>query len=78
MNNLVQCQGCHGSGGYRDFTALDPNEPCGYCKGTGQTTRVMNCWIMRWAHNPGYIPSCNSERKHKRILERFNREQHQA
>lgn len=68
---LVQCQGCHGSGGEVDRILPDgsgPFEPCGYCGGTGQTTRVMNGWIMRWVTDSYFIPSWNSERKHMRRL----------
>ena len=49
--DLVQCQGCHGDGGYKEVILDDgsgPWEPCGYCK-DGRTTKMMNAWIMRWS-----------------------------
>ena len=49
--DLVQCQGCHGEGGYKEVILDDgsgPWEPCGYCK-DGRTTKMMNAWIMRWS-----------------------------
>jgi len=68
---LVQCAGCHGQGGAVDRVDWwgGPFEPCGYCQGTGQTTRQMNCWIMRWKKNPAYNPSQESEANHLRNME---------
>ena len=64
---LVQCAGCHGEGGKVDVVLEDgsgPFDECGYCKGTGRTSRQMNYWIMRWRKDPDWIPSAESEKKH--------------
>lgn len=71
IEQLVQCQGCHGRGGEKDVILEDgsgPWEPCGYCDSSGQTTRIMNAWIMRWANDPSFCPSKESEERHKRIM----------
>jgi len=58
--DFVQCQGCHGSGGYKDVILDDgtgPWEACGYCQGHGRTTKIMNAWVMRWARDSRWCPS---------------------
>ncbi len=69
--DIVQCQGCHGYGGETDVTLADgtgPWEKCGYCQGTGQTTRMMNGWIMRWARHLSWVPSAMDEYTHSRVM----------
>ena len=71
---LVQCQGCHGSGGEIEVVLEDgsgPFEPCGYCRGTGRTTRVMNMWIARWRKNPRQAPSEEALARHETIMDRL-------
>lgn len=57
--DLVQCQGCHGFGGYGTYLLEDGTGPwdfCGFCHGKGRTTKLMNSWIMRWHKCPEYDP----------------------
>lgn len=59
--DIVQCQACHGSGGFQDRGPQYPNdrgpfEPCGFCWETGRTTKLMNAWIMRWSQAPSFVP----------------------
>ena len=56
--DIVQCQKCHGDGGHKEVVLDDgsgPWEDCGYCNGTGKTTKMMNAWIMRWSQIGGYL-----------------------
>ena len=73
---IVQCQGCHGQGGGVDVILDDgsgPSEECGYCKGTGRTTRWMNCWIMRWRVNGKQSPTEGQTETHERIMASLTR-----
>lgn len=67
---LVQCAGCHGRGGIVDIVDWwgGPIEPCGYCQGTGLTTRIMNCCIMRWQKNPSWEPKESTIQEHERQM----------
>lgn len=70
FNKLVNCGCCHGDGKYIvEYIDWWPRyEYCGYCNGTGKTTKVMNMWITIWKNYPNYNPSKKSEIKHKKIL----------
>ena len=68
---LVQCQGCHGNQGEVDVILDDGTgsfEECGYCKGTGRTTRMMNMWIARWAHNKNQGPTEEALYEHEAMM----------
>ena len=70
--DIVQCQGCHGAGGSVDRILDDgsgPWEPCGYCAGTGRTTKMMNAWIMRWAAVGHWTPSDADEDLHSATMQ---------
>ena len=75
--SLVQCQNCHGEGGQKEVILDDgsgPMEYCGYCLGTGLTTRWMNCWIMRWACyrlEGAAAPQDADCYEHGRVMERY-------
>ena len=73
--DLVQCQGCHGEGGYKEVILDDgsgPWEPCGYCK-NGRTTKMMNAWIMRWGSGyERWFPSDVDIELHAATMKAFN------
>lgn len=40
------CQECSGSGGYFDYYRIEPPDECGWCEGTGFTTRwLRGAWL---------------------------------
>jgi len=59
--DIVQCASCHGVG---------PFEECGYCRGTGRTTRRMNGWLLVWRRHPDYDPPPKHRREHERAMSR--------
>lgn len=69
--DIVQCAACHGRGSWKE-PILDfgegPEESCGYCQGTGRTTKMMNAWIMRWARDARYNPSAAAEAAHQAAM----------
>ena len=72
--DIVQCQSCHGEGGTYDSGWNMPEdvrlfEECGYCQGTGHTTKMMNAWIMRWSPRfPDWSPSEEDIKLHEAAM----------
>lgn len=69
--DVVQCAACHGEGGYRERVLEDGSGPwdsCGYCKGAGRTTKLMNAWLMRWARDPYYLPAETAYTAHQAAM----------
>lgn len=69
---LVQCAECHGAGSLVWPLLEDgsgPSEVCGCCRGTGQTTRQMNCWLMRWKRDLSWNPSEAAQLAHDTAME---------